>query len=345
MAQMPPIDPRPSTRPEYWKELKTFSVKKDLSLRQAVLNAGLTEKTWERCIKPDYVPCWESLIVIEAALCDLMTAKETSDAFLREPLLGVYENLSPRAYNRSPYTFSPGGILLADYCLQKAYSHYVDPERKQQTRSSPMRKGLATGYLVCSPSSFPSMFVKGSRQNDEDPEDGPIILCQDEWRDCQGMAKSINAHKGAAFLLSNAVQRNSCHFFKHPGTGITLKTRFDFVTSDGFIVDIRTSTKKIDKNTFTAIAAEFSYHVKVAMGFHAYRALTGTDASGYIHVVCEQQRPHIVATHGFEDPWLEKGNEIVDRAAAKIAKAIETGEWPGMDEGISSLPMPRRRSS
>ena len=159
-----------------------------------------------------------------------------------------------------------------------------------------------------------------------------IAVKQELFDEIQAMAESVLAHPEARPLFEQEGNAEASVFGRDPDTGVALRARFDFLPSfmqdNPVCVDLKTSAKRADWETFSKTAATLGYDVQQEHYLHTYGVATGDHSGRMRFVVAETTAPYLVAVH-------ELAFEFSEIGAARAKRARELfAEWSASDKPI-----------
>lgn len=129
-------------------------------------------------------------------------------------------------------------------------------------------------------------------------------------------------------------------FYEDPVYG-RLKCRPDIFTQDGWIWDIKSTSKDVDDESLSRTIFNFTYHFQAAHYIYVMTKL-GHDIKGFgwIFVSTETPIPHLIMRTARKE-LLEAG-KIDHRHALNLYKhCLEVHEWPGPDTSVKDIGLPK----
>lgn len=168
---------------------------------------------------------------------------------------------------------------------------------------------------------------------------GKLPVSTDDYAAALGMRDAVMAHPIAGGLFTNG--RPEVSLYHHDtDSGVRLRGRADWLTSDGDIIDLKTAK--------TANIAElgphfwrYGYHMQEAW----YRALVvalgiNPDPS-FTFVVVDKTPPYPVVVVKWNDEAVAEGERLNRLAIRTYAECMESGVWPGYSDGrIETISLP-----
>ena len=170
---------------------------------------------------------------------------------------------------------------------------------------------------------------------------GRTVLPADEHELCLRMRDAVWAHPTAAELLRGAGVNEVSAVWQDKDSGVMCKGRLDRLTTVGgwsMIVDLKT-TKSAMRHSFSKDLYFYQYHQQAAMYLDGCNALAPFPRK-YVFIAVEKEPPFLVATMELEDDAVELGRDEYKKHLATYAQCLQSGNWPGYDEGISYVSLP-----
>lgn len=167
-----------------------------------------------------------------------------------------------------------------------------------------------------------------------------ICLTNKQWRDVTGMAKSMRSHPRVAALLEAGGRAEVTVRWKDPETSLECKARWDLWT-EAFsnILDLK-STRDARQDQFSRDCERYGYHEQAAMYVDGAIVL-GIDPSPFLFGVIKKSHPYLRAVYGLDDDAIELGRRRIRRRMQRFADCIDSDVWPGLDEAILAISLPR----
>lgn len=167
---------------------------------------------------------------------------------------------------------------------------------------------------------------------------GRVILSPDDYaRACTTVA-AVRAHAAARKLLDGAEVEKSI-FWIDGGYKVPCKARFD-AWQGGIVVDLKTTTDA-SPDEFAKSIANFYYHAQAAMYCSGAEHALNRSPDAFVFVVVESLPPHAVACYQLPNAAILAGMHLVNRAQARYAEVLASGQWTGYPETIEVIQLPR----
>jgi hypothetical protein len=168
------------------------------------------------------------------------------------------------------------------------------------------------------------------------------ILTAPEVDLVSGMQESLTMNPKARYWLDKPGQSEVSLFTKCPAAGLNVRVRFDRITDDGYVIDLK-STKSADPEEFSKAIYNFRYHVQDAIYSDAYEWHTGEKLKGFVFLAVESDVPHVSMPYELDDISKSIGRAEYRKNLETLAECLRTGNWPayptvGDEAELISLP-------
>lgn len=256
-------------------------------------------------------------------------------------MVSVIENMTNAEYHAHP-AISKSGLDLID----KSPAHYFYREHKT---TPAMIIGSAFHDLVLLPGSFNSMYSvlpegvnmrtkEGKALHEKIESEGLTPISHDDFNIISAMKESVFAHFSASKLLENGQAETS--IFWTDETDVECRCRPDFITHNGIIVDLK-STTDASPQGFAKSVANYRYHVQDAYYSHGYRHAFGTLPQGFVFIAVEKVPPYAVAVYTLDDIAKLEGEFRFKENLETYKQALDTNVWTAFSSKIETLSLPR----
>lgn len=229
------------------------------------------------------------------------------------------------------------------------WARYVDPNRVEPEPTAAMQLGSAVHTKILEPHLFEQEYAlapavdrrtKDGKQAWADAAaGGATLLSAADWDVLLGMDDAVRRHLAASRLLGRAGAAETSHLWVDSVTGIQCKCRPDWLTEDGWVVDLKT-TEDASPSGFAKSAANFRYHVQAAWYLDGLRAC-GLEPKGFIFIAVEKRPPYAVATYLAADDMIAAGQAEARRCLDRIAECRANDNWPGYGDTVQLLSLPK----
>jgi len=160
---------------------------------------------------------------------------------------------------------------------------------------------------------------EGRAKTAEVKEKGQVVIEQEMFEQCQGMADAVLGHPDAAEML-NHCKKQVPAFATDPTTGLDLKCLFDFISMDGDDNQGDLKTTNVDLSDGDNWAREVynrSYHIQMAHYLHIKRLIEpGVPADNWYWICVENTEPYGVR-------MFEAGRDYMQFAHHKYMQLLE----------------------
>lgn len=256
----------------------------------------------------------------------------------------IYPNMSIEDYHKADGLSSSGVHLMLD-CPKRYWHEYLSGAEREDTKATLVGRALHMLVLeeeLFSENFFPmdeevNLTTKAGKEVYEKAKIdamGRTIIRLKDWVDIKAMADSLKAHKLHGMLKSGEFEQSI--FWRSGLYNTQLKARPDFY-NDKYVIDLKT-TKSIA--TFKRSIAQSGYHRQAAMQIDALMNLDGKKRE-FILFVVESSAPYLTAAFTLEDDFIAKGRRDYWDAAALYSDCKADGIWPGYDEYLECIAMPK----
>lgn len=168
---------------------------------------------------------------------------------------------------------------------------------------------------------------------------GRTPLAEDEYADFVAMREAVLSHPVASELLKGRGASELSIVW--PEGDRPAKGRLDRVAAlggYGFVVDVKTA-EDASERAFQKAAAAYGYFRQIAWYRRGLNALRPSPRR-CAFIVVEKARPFCVAVYEVDDRALDQANRENEAALETYRRCIETGSWPGYDQGLGLIDYP-----
>jgi hypothetical protein len=236
--------------------------------------------------------------------------------------------------------------------LGKSPMHYHQRKLAPPRDTDSMRLGRATHLATFEPEKYRSACVVWEDRRAGNAykafvakHSGKEVLTVDQHAESLAIASAARRDPIAAPYLSGGRGEQTMLFTlerpglpDEPGTTFECKGRLDFVSSEGCIVDLKT-TKNASPSGFSREAANFEYHAQAAWYSDGYKATTGRTLP-YVIVAVENFEPYVVTVFTIPPPVIEVGRRRYRELLDTLAFCRRESRWPGYCEAPVELELP-----
>jgi hypothetical protein len=240
-------------------------------------------------------------------------------------------------------------VIMSSAADFKAYRSQPDKGTSAKTF------GTVSHTALLEPETYSKRYVeeteyKGSRSTGEGRKQWDAIKKQakEEGKIPVGFedAQKINRIRDAASknsYLSKILREGDPEvsaFYTCPKTKIDYKARADLITSDGFIWDVKTTSKPVDPDGISKTIFNEGYHFQAAHYIWVFEGV-GVDITGFGWIVVSTGTPypHIVLVKA-SDNLLRAGQVDHKYARETLASCTESDRWPGYPQDVIEIDLP-----
>jgi hypothetical protein len=123
--------------------------------------------------------------------------------------------------------------------------------------------------------------------------------------------------------------------------GVKVRARFDALTDETpngvFALDLKTSSKPVDEESFAREVVTYGYHVQQEFYKDTYREHGEVE---FVFVAVETAAPHLVAVHRLDPVFEQMGRTLAKVARATYAECVSTNLWPGYPDDVQTISPP-----
>lgn len=250
-------------------------------------------------------------------------------------LEGFISGMPNEVYHSTPGFTSKSELDL----INTSPAHFMYAQKKPATKS--MNLGSAIHAAILEPELFKSDYLLLREVQDrrvaaykdaakQFPPDR--ILTAPEVDLVSSMQESVRMNEKARHWLDKPGVSEVSLFTKCPETGVNVRVRFDRLTEDGYVIDLK-STKSASPEEFSKSIYQYRYHVQDAIYSDAYRWATGEPLKGFIFIAVENDTPHVTMVYELDDFSKSIGRSEYKKNLATYAECMESGSWPAYQTG------------
>ncbi len=265
---------------------------------------------------------------------------------MTQEFIGRIPGLSNKEYHASPGISKSGLDQIA-----KSPAHYRDYLTAPREDTKALRIGSVCHSLVLEKGKFDAEFAVAPDADGRTTEGkkikaafavssaGKTILSADELETAVHMQDAILNHPLASTLLGFGGEAETSFYWQHE-IGVLCRCRPDFLTNDGYIVDIKT-TEDASPEAFERSAEKYRYYVQAAFYRQGVQAVLGQLVKGFLFIAVEKTPPYLVACYDTTREMMFDGDMEVTRCLNLYKQCLETDTWPGYPEELIPLSRPR----
>lgn len=169
-----------------------------------------------------------------------------------------------------------------------------------------------------------------------------IILSEKEHESLKGMCLALQdeEHFGhvVRFLKKPGIKEYS-FYFTDPVTGLKCRFRPDFLTEDGWIMDLKTTTKS-KESAFKRGIQDNGYHIQAAFYCFGFEQVFGYKPKGYVFLPIEKKPPYMPTILTADSTILGSGEVDFRLGLNRIKEAMDKNFWPGYQTAPENVSLP-----
>ena len=250
----------------------------------------------------------------------------------------VIQGLSNADYHADP-SISKSGLDLINKSPLHYWDRYLNEDKPKYVPNEAFNVGSLLHNMILEPEQFDEEFIvtpadlnrrtKAGREEYQALLDtGKIVITQDDYKLCQRMTSAISQHRKASRYLATSGHSELSLFWKDKDTGVDCRCRPDFMTEDGYIVDLKTSLTASQRGFSRKAIWDFRYHVQAAFYTEGYLACYGELPKGFIFVAVEKTSPFSIGVFNVPVDTYKAGEELVRKNLATYKWCLDNNVWP-----------------
>jgi len=246
---------------------------------------------------------------------------------------GIYYDLSNEDYHAAPGVSKSGLDKIA-----RSPAHFKYSDKRKSTRA--MEIGTAIHAAILEPERFDSEYclTNAPLRTAKEYKEAKIIhgseltLTAPEAAKVIGMRKSVQSNMHAMQHLDIQGCAEVSMMCIDPETGVTIRARFDWLTDDGIVIDVK-KTQDVRPNEFIKSVGNYRYHVQEAMYSFIYEQVTGEKLKAFYFLAVEEEAPHSNQMYLLGDLSREIGAYYFRRDLRTYAECFDADVWPHPNNG------------
>lgn len=268
------------------------------------------------------------------------------------PAPGLYKDVSFQTYASWS---AINASTLVPYLQSAMHGKYTEDHPEETTKAQSL--GTAAHAAILEPERFDTTFVKkpafpnplrnSSKQaainfTRAAEAAGQEVVTAAEWDLAVGMREKVYMHRTAAEILASPGLREVCLVWIDHEYGVKCKCRIDAMAlwmRHSLIIDLKSIQRALPQDCRNA-AARFNYPLKLAWYRMGAFALDPKERMASM-IFIEQKRPHGVTAWHVAPETMERGHTEARICLDRYVKGLKTGSYPGYDEGLNMLELPK----
>jgi len=236
--------------------------------------------------------------------------------------------------------------------ILKSPAHYRAALTQTFEPTPSMALGSALHCLVLEPSEFEKRYVVapddvGTRASKaykdfEKESKGRVILKLEEMDHVRGMLRSVMSHPAAKRMFELDGRAEQACAWIDPATSLLCKSKLDWLTADGVLVDLKT-TKDAGEWSFSKSILDYMYHFQAAFYIDGVAKISKQHASAlsYKIIAVESMAPYGVRVYSLSDEALDIGRAKVRLALDTLSTCRTADIWPCYATEVAAITLPR----
>lgn len=268
---------------------------------------------------------------------------------------GIYSGISNEDYHGGVGVSKSGLDLIARSPLHY-WSAYRDPDREPRQPTPAMKLGTAIHTAVLEPDTYKDRYVVLPDGIDRRTKDGKDFYAKLEMEALAKGAEIIAASDHAKVMKVYASCKNHpltrkifetgeaevSVYWTDEETGVLCKCRPDWLLGgeNPAILDLK-STINASPEPFMKSAYNFRYHVAAAWYLDGVEQAMGVKPDVFMFLAVEKDAPFAAAYYYADEDMLAAGRAEYRRALRTYADCLSSDKWPGYEQKLLPLNMPR----
>lgn len=253
------------------------------------------------------------------------------------------EELTNAAYHASPGISNSGLKLIGDKTPFHFWGRYLAPGRPQFTSTAAMFVGTAFHAASLEPEKFEDEYVIANFKDRRaagykawaEAQLKHILMASD-LRNVLGMRRSLFGHTVAGGLLRSGGDFEYSAYAEDPETGVLLRARADFMSNDGWIVDLKKCQDASDAGCRKAIE-NYGYWQQDPFYLDVFELAGGERPEGFVFIFVEEDFPHAVNVVYLSEEDRARGQKKYRKNLRLYAHCLENNVWPAYGSQASEL--------
>lgn len=174
----------------------------------------------------------------------------------------------------------------------------------------------------------------------EEEHAGLIPVAKPTMVELNAMRDSLLFHPLASSALEGALTERSVFWKDTTENGeVECKARPDIITTEGFIVDLKTCTDA-RPDEFARSCWRYRYHVQSAFYQDGCTVALGSAPQGFIFFAIEKEPPYAVAAYLANEAMVDQGRREYQADLETYAACRALDKWPAYPADVTSLMLP-----
>ena len=248
----------------------------------------------------------------------------------------VIDKLSNADYHSSP-AISKSGLDMINKSPLHYWNRYLRDDKPAFTQTDALRFGSLLHNQVLEPDVFDDEFLvmpddinrrtkEGRERYAELMASKKIVVSSEDLNTCKKITSAISQHKTASRYLATAGKSELSLFWNMEG--VDCRCRPDFITEDGYIVDLKTTLTASQRGFSRKAIYDYRYHVQAAFYTEGYKACFGELPKGFVFIACEKTEPFSIGVFSTPPDTFELGHTQMMSNLVTYRHCLENNVWP-----------------
>lgn len=256
--------------------------------------------------------------------------------------------LSDEQYHSDRTALSSSGLREALDTAQNFFSKVIRGTKRKETDA--MRLGTAAHLAILEPEQFKKRYIvmpdfgdfrspKNREARDEWLAGLPssaMVLTQEQLDKLCYMIDSLLKHTVAVNMLKDGIQE-AVGYFREPETGIKCRFKPDFLRHDLKVLPDLKTCRDASPRGFQKAIIEKGYHIQLGFYEMGVQAIHKRVPDNVAFIAVENEEPYHVCVYIASPAMREVSAAMIRKGLHVIKRGMETGNWPGYQEGLAEL--------
>ena len=255
-----------------------------------------------------------------------------------ELVYGVNKDVPNKDYHADLKFMSSSNLKLLLKDPEQFYKERILGEREPQAPKAAFDEGSLVHALILEPHVVEDEFAfyPGMRKHGKDweafkhaPENaGKVLLSEPQRKRCEFYVEAYNRLPAAKELIQGGeAEHTICHKY----ADLDLKVRTDYINVDkGYIVDVKTSSFPVDRESFAMTIEQWSYQLSASM--YCKLAELEYDKPFDFYFVAISKREQDCQVYKVSKRTYQQGAQMMAKAISVYKRCMETGIWKAEQE-------------
>lgn len=240
------------------------------------------------------------------------------------------EDMPNEVYHAWPEGVSSSGLKM----MERSPAHFRFQAKRTPSRA--MELGTAIHTALLEPERFATDYVLlrdvEDRRRAEYKQAVAVhgserVLVSTEADRVAGMQEAVLSNAAMRERFARDGWRELSLFVRDPVTRVLVRVRFDLLTADGLIVDLK-SAADCAAESFSKSCANYGYDLSASLYMDAFTWATGAFPAGFEFAVVESEMPHAHKLYEPDHLMTQSGRQRYRAALKLFAECEKNNHWP-----------------